>query len=145
MDGLVKEVRSQLVVEGRGGVEWRIGELAPARADPVMLRLVVQNLLDNAIKFSRGRTPPVIEIGCTTDENETVYYVRDNGTGFDMAYVGKLFGVFQRLHRVEEFEGTGIGLANVKRIIERHGGRVWADGRLDKGATFWFALPKGRA
>lgn len=144
MDALVAESRSRLMVNDSGKADWRIGPLAPARGDPMMIRLVVQNLLDNAIKFSRNRDRPMIEIGCTIGDDENVYQVRDNGTGFDMAYAGKLFGVFQRLHRVEEFEGTGIGLANVKRIIERHGGRVWANGQVDGGATFCFTLPKGR-
>ncbi len=145
MNALVAEERAKLEVEGGPDVNWRIGDLAPTRADPIMLRLVVQNLLDNAIKFARGRNPATIEIGCMDSAAETVYFVRDNGTGFDQAYVGKLFGVFQRLHRVEDFEGTGIGLANVKRIVDRHGGRVWAEGRIDEGATFFFALPKGGA
>ena len=143
MNALVAEERAKLEIEGGRELDWRIGELAPTRADPIMLRLVVQNLLDNAIKFTRGHDPAVIEIGCMDSIAETVYFVRDNGTGFDQAYVGKLFGVFQRLHRVEEFEGTGIGLANVKRIVDRHGGRVWAEGRVNEGATFFFALPKG--
>ena len=143
MHELVEQVKRQLVVEGGSRrVEWRISPLPPARADPMMLRLVLQNLLDNALKFSRERDPATIEIGGTLNDEETTYYVRDNGSGFDMAYVGKLFGVFQRLHRTEDFEGTGIGLANVKRIIERHGGRVWAEGAVGKGATFYFALPR---
>jgi light-regulated signal transduction histidine kinase (bacteriophytochrome) len=139
---MVAEARTTLTVEGDGHrVDWRVGALAPVRADPVMVRLVVQNLLENALKFSRDREPAVIEIGSEAKADEVVTHVRDNGAGFDMAYVDKLFGVFQRLHREEEFEGTGIGLANVKRIVERHGGRVWAEGAPDKGATFFFALP----
>jgi light-regulated signal transduction histidine kinase (bacteriophytochrome) len=145
MNALVEEERRKLAVEDGREVEWRIAELAPTRADPMMLRLVLQNLIENALKFSRGRDPAVIEIGSLDSVSETVYFVRDNGAGFDQAYVGKLFGVFQRLHRVEEFEGTGIGLANVKRIVERHGGRVWAEGQVDGGATFFFALRKGES
>jgi chemotaxis family two-component system sensor kinase Cph1 len=109
-----------------------------------MVRLAFQNLIDNAIKFSRGRDPAIVEIGAAEEADRTIYHVRDNGAGFDMAYVGKLFGVFQRLHRVEEYEGTGIGLANVKRVAERHGGAVWAEGEVDGGATFFFSLPKIR-
>lgn len=146
MNALVADARRRLVVgDSDHAVEWRIGDLPPTRADPMMLRLVVQNLLDNALKFSRVRNPAIIEVSGTATEKETIYSVRDNGSGFDMAYVGKLFGVFQRLHRVEEFEGTGIGLANVKRIVERHGGRVWAEGRVNGGAAFFFALPKSEA
>ncbi|WP_157217541.1 ATP-binding protein [Flavisphingomonas formosensis] len=143
MNGLVDEVRQRLAMHiGDREIEWKIGALPPVVADPTMMRLVIQNLLDNAIKFSRHRAHAVIEVGSQPGNGETVYFVRDNGTGFDMAYVGKLFGVFQRLHRVEEFEGTGIGLANVKRIVEqRHGGRVWAEGKVDQGATIFFALP----
>jgi len=122
-------------------IEWRIADLAPAWGDPSMLRLVIQNLLSNAVKYTRHR--PLAEIGITSERTpkETIYTVTDNGTGFDMAYVDKLFGVFQRLHRMEDFEGTGIGLANVRRIVERHGGRAWAEGVVDKGASFHFALP----
>ncbi|MDC7987302.1 GAF domain-containing protein, partial [Rhodoplanes sp. TEM] len=143
MDALVADLRRRMEADTHDrNVEWRIEPLAPTRADPIMLRLAMQNLIDNALKFSRHRDPAVIEIGSTETADETIYRVRDNGAGFDMAYVGKLFGVFQRLHRVEEFEGTGIGLANVKRIAERHGGRAWAEGRVNGGATFFFALPR---
>ena len=146
MNALVAEVVRSLVREESGHrIDWRIETLPSAEADPVMIRLVLQNLIDNAIKFSREREPAVICIGGKRAENgQNVYSVSDNGVGFDMAYVGKLFGVFQRLHRVEEFEGTGIGLANVKRIVERHDGTVWADAKLNEGATVYFTLPGGR-
>jgi len=139
---IVREIRQRMALEDAGRkIEWRIGELPRAMADPMMLRLVVQNLLENAVKFSRGRDPAVIEVGFDSQTQSGAYFVRDNGVGFDMAYVGKLFGVFQRLHHVGEFEGTGIGLANVKRIIGRHRGSVWAVGELNKGATIYFTLP----
>jgi PAS domain S-box-containing protein len=118
-----------------------IGPLPPARGDREMLRQVITNLLDNAAKFTRRRAPGRIEVGHRTNGPETWYYVKDNGAGFDPRYAGKLFGVFQRLHRADEFEGTGVGLAIVQRIVLRHGGRVWAEGQVDAGATFFFTLP----
>ena len=143
MNALMTEVRRLLAPEMHGrDIEWRVEDLAPTRGDPTMLRFVLQNLLSNAIKFTRDRRPAIIEIGCRVGESETTYSIKDNGAGFDGAYVGKLFGVFQRLHRAEEFEGTGIGLANVRRIVERHGGRTWAEGEVDKGATIFFTLPR---
>ncbi|RTL71955.1 MAG: GAF domain-containing protein [Hyphomicrobiales bacterium] len=141
MKGLVESVRASLQVEGGREITWRIGALPVVRGDPMMLRLALQNLMDNAIKFTRDRPDPVISIAARREPGEIVFTVADNGIGFDMAYVGKLFGVFQRLHRPEEFQGTGIGLANVRRIIERHRGRTWAEGKLGEGAQFHFSLP----
>ncbi|EIM25255.1 ATP-binding protein [Microvirga lotononidis] len=139
---LVDEIRQKLSAEqGDRRIQWVVGDLVPVNADPVLIRLVFENLLDNAVKYTRTREKARIEIGSSRKDGETVYFVRDNGVGFDMKYIDKLFGVFQRLHRMEEFEGTGIGLANVRRIVERHGGRAWAEGALDKGATFSIALP----
>ena len=142
LNALTEEVIQDLRAEvGERNVVWKRHELPTVDGDPALLRQVLVNLLSNAVKYTRPRDPTVIEIGYMQSKNEDTILVGDNGVGFDMAYVGKLFGVFQRLHRAEEFEGTGIGLANVQRIVLRHGGRVWAEGKLGEGATFFFSLP----
>ncbi len=126
-------------------IEWKIGELPRVEADGSLMRLVFENLLSNAVKYTRPRKKAVIEVGWVeSNGHEASFYVRDNGVGFDMQFADKLFGVFQRLHKAEEFEGTGIGLANVRRIVQRHGGRTWAEGAVGRGATFYFSLPTNR-
>jgi light-regulated signal transduction histidine kinase (bacteriophytochrome) len=122
----------------------RIGNLPQALGDRSLLAQVWINLLSNAIKFSAKKEQPIIEVNGITDEREHTYFVRDNGAGFDARYASKLFGVFQRLHDPADFPGTGVGLALVHRIITRHGGRVWAEGRPDEGATFYFTLPRSQ-
>ena len=124
--------------------QFEIGPLPPAMGDRAMMHQVFVNLLSNAIKFSRAKVPAMIKVGASVAGDETIYFVQDNGAGFDMQYADKLFGVFQRLHTESEFEGTGIGLAIVKRIVTRHGGRVWAEGKVNEGATIYFALPTMR-
>ncbi len=143
LNALVQDIIQELAPETQGRtIHWHIADLPTVTGDLAMLRLVFTNLISNALKFTQGCTPTEIEIGYQADKEEIIIFIRDNGVGFDMAYVDKLFGVFQRLHRIEEFEGTGIGLANVRRILNRHGGKVWAEGKVDQGATFYFALPK---
>ena len=138
---LVREVLEELNSEQQGRqVEIRMADLPSCQGDPALLKQVWFNLMSNAFKYTRQRNPAVIEIGFKLEQNDPVYFVRDNGAGFDMRYADKLFGVFQRLHRVEEFEGTGVGLAIVQRIIHRHGGRIWAEAEPDRGASFYFTL-----
>ena len=146
LNQLIQTVIHDLRLDLQGSsISWTIGSLPDVPGDPAMLRQVFMNLLSNAVKFTATRPKPMIEIGATRDTpGEVTVFVRDNGVGFDMQYVNKLFGVFQRLHRNEEFEGTGIGLANVRRIIHRHGGRTWAQGAIDQGATFYLSLPLKR-
>jgi light-regulated signal transduction histidine kinase (bacteriophytochrome) len=139
---LVDECRRELEPETKGRrIEWVIGDLPEVQADRPLLRQVLANLLGNAVKYSGKRAEARIEVSARRESGETRVTVRDNGAGFDMQYVDKLFGVFQRLHSETEFEGTGIGLANVRRIIVRHGGRAWAEGAVDQGAAFHFTLP----
>ncbi len=143
MTGLVRDLFDQ--VKGRAAdrdVDFRVGELPVAQADPALLRQVWFNLLDNALKYTRHRRRVEIRIEGSRQGSELVYSIRDNGAGFDMKYAGKLFGMFQRLHGADEFEGTGVGLALVQRIIHRHGGRVWAEAQRERGATFYFTLPR---
>jgi len=144
LEQLVKEVVAEFRQETKGrDIAWKIGALPACYGDRSMLRLTIVNLVSNAVKFTRLRTQAEIEIGCVDGKRDEVeVFVRDNGAGFDMQYANKLFGVFQRLHLSEQFEGTGIGLATVQRIIQRHGGKVRAEGAVDQGATFYFTLPE---
>jgi len=147
LNAMVEEVISMLKPEWAArSVEWKIVPLPSLSCDPTLIKQVLQNLLSNALKYSRPRATAVIEVGTTTSPGgETAIFVRDNGVGFNMKYADKLFGVFQRLHRNEEFEGTGVGLATAQRIIKKHGGTIWADAELDKGATFFFTLADSMA
>ena len=146
LESLVNDVISDLRPDTEGReVEWKIGNLPFVEGDSALLKVVFQNLLSNALKYTRPRPKATIEVGTEEIAGEQVVYVRDNGVGFDMKYADKLFGVFQRLHRAEEFEGTGVGLATVQRIIQKHGGRIWAQAELDKGATFYLTLGSTKA
>ena len=144
---LVREIVAELRQETKDrDIAWNIGPLPVCYGDRSMLKVVLMNLLSNAVKFTRMRKRAEIEIGSADGrEDQAELFVRDNGAGFDMRYVDKLFGVFQRLHLTEEFEGTGIGLATVQRVIHRHGGEIRAEGAVDQGATFYFSLPRARA
>jgi len=146
LNSIVAEILAILQPETEGRqVEWVIADLPAVKCDPVLVKQIFQNLLANALKFTRPRAHAVIEVSHQEKEDgQPVFMVRDNGVGFNMEYVDKLFGVFQRLHRAEEFEGTGIGLVTVQRIVHKHGGRVWAEGELDKGAAFYFTLDVGK-
>jgi len=139
---LVRDVIRELEPEAAGrNIVWRLGDLPALKGDAAMLRIVLGNLISNAVKFTRLNDQARIEVGCQSREKEWIIFVRDNGAGYDPAYAGKLFGVFQRLHHKDEFEGTGVGLAMVQRVIIRHGGRTWAEGQVGRGATFYFSLP----
>jgi light-regulated signal transduction histidine kinase (bacteriophytochrome) len=141
LNSLVEEVRGVLKRENADRlIKWKVATLPFVECDPALMKQVFANLLSNAVKFSRPRKPAVIEVGVTDQDGARAVFVRDNGVGFSMKYAHKLFGVFQRLHRSEDFEGTGVGLAIVQRIIHKHGGRVWAQAELDKGATFYFTV-----
>lgn len=143
MGVMAKELAEELRLAATGReIEFRFQELPDARADKDTIRQVWMNLFTNAIKYTGKKERAVIDVGSTTEADTIVYFVKDNGAGFDMKYIKKLFGVFQRLHSIEEFEGTGVGLANIKRIVERHGGIAWAEGKVGEGATFFFSLPK---
>jgi light-regulated signal transduction histidine kinase (bacteriophytochrome) len=140
--GLVESVIGELRKQGAKGAKFDVAALPAVECNEPMIRQVWQNLLSNALKFSRGRPAPEIAIGCVSDDEFHTFSVTDNGVGFDMRHAGKLFGLFQRLHSEGEFEGSGAGLAIVQRIVHRHGGTVWASGRPGKGATFYFTLPR---
>jgi len=146
LEHLVQEALTEVRQETAGrNISWKVGSLPAWYGDRSMLRLAFVNLISNAVKFTRTRPQAEIEIGCTDQKrDQVVVFIRDNGVGFDMKYVNKLFGVFQRLHPTEAFEGTGIGLATVQRIVHRHGGRIWAEGLVDKGAIFYFSLSKSQ-
>jgi len=143
LNAALEDVVNKLSWENQGrNMVWKKHRLPQVCGDPAMLQQVLTHLISNAIKFTRDRNPAEIEIGCREDSAEVIVFVRDNGVGFDMQYADKLFGIFQRLHRAEEYEGVGLGLASARRIIAQHGGRTWAEAKVNRGATFYFSLPK---
>jgi PAS domain S-box-containing protein len=146
LDRLVQDALAEIAAHQKERqIDVRVSDLPACHGDAALLKQVWINLLSNAYKYTRQRAEAVVEIGCNRENGETVYFIRDNGTGFDMRYAGKLFGVFQRLHRADEYEGTGVGLAIVQRVIHRHGGRIWADAKVDSGATFYFTLEASKS
>jgi two-component system sensor histidine kinase/response regulator len=142
MTEMVSEVieAMRVINQDKNKAQIKLNDLKAANCDPSLIRQVWVNLISNSIKYSSKKEKPLVEIGSTEAEGRTIYYVRDNGVGFDMRYYSKLFGVFQRLHKLSEFEGTGVGLALVHRIVTKHGGQVWAEAVIDEGATFYFTL-----
>jgi light-regulated signal transduction histidine kinase (bacteriophytochrome) len=141
LDALVEEV----VADVQGDiadreVQWKIDPLPSVECDPGLIKVVLTNLVANAVKYTRPRNPAVVEVGQMSRNGRPVFFVRDNGVGFDMRYADRLFGVFQRLHRAEDFEGTGVGLATVQRIVHKHGGEIWAESEPDHGAAFFFTI-----
>ena len=143
-NGLVHKILSEMQPEQAGRrIEWIVPSLPAVHGDPTLLRQVWVNLIENALKYTRNKDSARIELGWRNESrHELVFFVKDNGAGFDMSHSEQLFGLFHRLHRADEFEGVGLGLANVRRIIDRHGGRTWAEGEVGKGASFYFSLPK---
>ncbi len=142
MESLVRNIFEELKSSNNRNIQLEVKHLPPAYADRTLIQQILVNLISNSIKFTRPRETAVIKVGAEKGEDENIYYVRDNGVGFDMNYVNKLFGLFQRLHGQEEFEGTGVGLSIVQRIIRRHGGRVWGEGKVGEGATIYFTIPQ---
>ncbi|MGA7287644.1 MAG: ATP-binding protein, partial [Terriglobales bacterium] len=141
LDSLLAQAMEEVAPEWAGrDVEWQIGDLFNAECDPGLMKQVFVNLLSNAVKYTRTREHTLIQVGQTRQNGEHTIFIRDNGVGFDMQHAGKLFGVFQRLHKARDFEGTGVGLATVQRIVRKHGGRIWVEAELDKGATFFFTI-----
>jgi light-regulated signal transduction histidine kinase (bacteriophytochrome) len=141
MDGVLQDAMDEVRHEiGDRTIDFKMGDLGPAWVDPALMRRVYANLLSNAVKFTRNVDAPRVEVGMEEQDGQIVYFVKDNGAGFDMKYADKLFGVFQRLHHADEFEGTGVGLATAQRVILRHGGKIWANAALNSGATFYFTI-----